>query len=114
MDTAIALRARRLLMAERDAISGRRHERPVVERFADPMDDALAQQETHRIAGERERDTRMLHEIDAALDRVKNKVYGQCERCDCLIKEARLVVVPWARFCLPCQSLAETAERNAA
>lgn len=46
---------------------------------------------------------RAIEEIDEALDRLKNGEYGRCENCGTEIPEARLEVVPEARFCIRCQ-----------
>ena len=48
-----------------------------------------------------------LLDIDAALDRVKNGIYGACEDCGEPIDPARLKARPWASRCLKCQHKAE-------
>ena len=37
-------------------------------------------------------------ELESALDRIENKVYGVCDRTGELIQEARLIAKPTARF----------------
>jgi RNA polymerase-binding transcription factor DksA len=49
-----------------------------------------------------------LGEIDAALERLRDGVYGSCERCTEPIQWERLEVLPTARLCTPCQSLVES------
>ncbi|MEV4540721.1 transcriptional regulator, TraR/DksA family [Micromonospora echinaurantiaca] len=39
-----------------------------------------------------------------ALQRMSEGSYGLCERCGGEIPVARLEILPWARFCVPCQS----------
>ena len=49
----------------------------------------------------------MLFEIDEALKRIKEKVYGGCERCGKRIDTKRLIAIPYAKFCVECQSKIE-------
>lgn len=48
-----------------------------------------------------------LLDIDAALERIEEGGYGSCANCGREIGERRLEAVPWARFCVDCQELAE-------
>jgi DnaK suppressor protein len=43
-----------------------------------------------------------LHELDAALDRLRTGNYGQCESCGQPIGEARLEALPATRLCVRC------------
>jgi RNA polymerase-binding transcription factor len=54
-----------------------------------------------------ERERKLLKEIDAALERIKDGSYGTCERCGKEITLRRLRAVPWARFCLICAEFEE-------
>ena len=46
---------------------------------------------------------RSVAEVDAALQRVREGTYGVCERCGEAIAAERLVAIPEARHCVPCQ-----------
>lgn len=48
-----------------------------------------------------------VFEIDSALRRIKEGVYGSCDTCGCLIEKARLQALPFARACVKCQSASE-------
>ena len=48
-----------------------------------------------------------LLDIDGALERIEEGGYGSCANCGREIGERRLEAVPWARFCVDCQELAE-------
>ncbi|PWB78798.1 MAG: hypothetical protein C3F08_08050 [Candidatus Methylomirabilota bacterium] len=50
-----------------------------------------------------------LKQVDAALEKMRQKTYGQCERCGEPISEKRLEALPFARFCIACQ---EEEERS--
>ncbi len=43
-----------------------------------------------------------LEEIEAALARVADGGYGQCQRCSRAIGRQRLRAIPEARYCLEC------------
>jgi DnaK suppressor protein len=45
--------------------------------------------------------------IEEALQRVEQGVYGTCTNCQREIRAGRLKAVPWARYCIDCQELAE-------
>ncbi|MFU8780999.1 MAG: TraR/DksA C4-type zinc finger protein [Kiritimatiellia bacterium] len=48
-----------------------------------------------------------IFEIDEALDRIREKTYGVCEDCGCIIPTPRLKALPFARRCVACQSKIE-------
>lgn len=48
-----------------------------------------------------------LQQVESALQRMENGVYGRCERCGEEIDFARLKAVPHATLCMPCQRQAE-------
>ncbi len=49
----------------------------------------------------------LVLQIDAALRRMDEGTYGRCANCGRQIALQRLQAVPWARFCIDCQELAE-------
>jgi len=54
-----------------------------------------------------ERLRKRLHLIEDALDGIKNGDYGFCEECEEPINEQRLQLMPFALFCVHCQSAME-------
>ena len=44
-----------------------------------------------------------LRLLNVALDRLREGEYGICTRCDQPIPPRRLQVLPWAKYCVPCQ-----------
>jgi RNA polymerase-binding transcription factor DksA len=46
---------------------------------------------------------RVLAEIEAAFARVKDDSYGLCRACADPIPVERLEILPYTRFCVPCQ-----------
>ena len=51
-----------------------------------------------------ERLVRRLQLIEDALDGIENGYYGLCEECEQPINEKRLQLMPFALFCVRCQS----------
>jgi DnaK suppressor protein len=47
-----------------------------------------------------------MREIEAALIRIQQGIYGTCQRCGELLPAQRLQATPWARWCFPCQAAA--------
>jgi len=54
-------------------------------------------------AGDRE----ILQMIHEALGRIEAEIYGLCVHCENPIPPKRLEAVPWAGYCIQCQSLRE-------
>jgi len=49
----------------------------------------------------------LLLQIEGAIKRMDAGAYGRCTNCGNGIHPLRLEAVPWARFCIDCQELAE-------
>jgi len=100
MDTLIELlEAKRLeLVFQID-----RREDIQVEKHADPMDVSTSQAQRDAAAGNINRATRLLYQVNSALQRARTGSYGRCVECEEDIPKRRLVAVPWAARCIPCQ-----------
>ena len=57
------------------------------------------------------RDREKLELIDEALERIEEGTYGICEECGAKIAEGRVKVMPFARYCVTCQSRIEKEEK---
>jgi DnaK suppressor protein len=82
-------------------------------RMEDTDDWAMADVETAMDVAEVSRDAAELHEVDAALARLKEGSYGTCLECGAPIPYARLDAYPMAARCIACQEHLETAMRRA-
>ena len=49
----------------------------------------------------------VLYELDDALKKIEEGIFGVCEACKCLIAKNRLKAVPQARRCVKCQEKKE-------
>jgi len=52
-------------------------------------------------------DASRLQDIDAALQRIKDGVFGICSACGCEIPESRLQEIPSAIYCVVCEATRE-------
>ena len=90
-------------MARRDGI--------VVERAADPSDEAQYALECELSISALDRDAGVLSAVRSALQRIEEGAYGLCQSCDEEISEKRLAALPWALYCIACQ---ESMDRGVA
>jgi DnaK suppressor protein len=81
-------------------------------RMEETDDWAVADLETALDVAEVSRDAAELHEVEAALARVKGNSYGICIECGTAIPLTRLAVAPMAARCIACQEKLETAMRR--
>ncbi len=54
----------------------------------------------------------LMYLIDEALFRIESKDYGICELCEERIKKSRLNAIPYAKYCLKCQTEEEKRVRR--
>jgi RNA polymerase-binding protein DksA len=79
----------------------------IVGRVRDSGEDSVADHEQTVNQADVARDVGELHEIAAALERMRDGEYGLCETCGGEIGTARLDAQPTARRCIRCQSVYE-------
>lgn len=53
----------------------------------------------------------LLDQIESALRRISKGIYGTCEYCRCQIPKKRILALPFARYCIRCQSSNEGIKR---
>ncbi len=51
-----------------------------------------------------------LTQVRAALDRVQDGSFGECQHCGNLIGIKRLEALPWTPYCIECQEKIETGQ----
>jgi DnaK suppressor protein len=74
--------------------------------------DRLQQQLNREVAIRNlDRESKLLKDVQAAINRMDDGSFGTCLRCDEEIPEKRLKALPWAAYCVPCQ---ETVDRQRA
>jgi len=50
-----------------------------------------------------------IEEIDEALGRIRDGMFGACEECGKAIALERLRAIPYTRLCIPCKQIEEAA-----
>lgn len=73
----------------------------------DPVDLAVRNYSKNVQLAVSENESKQLALIDEALLRIEDDEYGVCLNCEKDINPKRLAAIPWARYCLECQSLQE-------
>ncbi len=71
------------------------------ENFAD-SGQVAAEKGEHQVLANNLQDA--LTDVDRALQKLDDGVYGRCEQCDVEIGEARLEAMPATRYCIDCAS----------
>jgi DnaK suppressor protein len=101
---------RRVLEAKRKELLAGSSDRDeiLIENAAEEFD-RLQQQLNREVAIRNlDRESRLLKDVQKALNRADDGTLGVCLRCDEEIPEKRLKAVPWAAYCIGCQ---ETIDR---
>jgi len=80
-----------------------------IQKSADPMDEIQYATERDLAIQNVGRDSILLGQVKAALQRIRDGSFGACIQCEEAINPKRLAAVPWASRCILCQ---ETADRN--
>ena len=90
----------------------RRRGRLVVEQAPDQLDHVLLAAERESATLEMERCSRLLRQVEFALERLRTGEYGSCIKCESEISEKRLAAIPWALYCIECQEAVDELHRR--
>ena len=96
---------RRVLEAKKKELlaGGSDREEILIENAAEDFD-RLQQQLNREVAIRNlDRESKLLKEVQGALNRIEEGSFGVCLRCDEDIPEKRSKALPWAAYCVPCQ-----------
>ena len=80
------------------------------ETFADPSDRASWESEASRDLRIRDRERKLVEKIDAALRRIADGTFGECEECGELSSVGRLRARPVTTLCISCKAEQEAEE----
>jgi DnaK suppressor protein len=97
--------------AELAQVTGRR-DGIAIERTPDVLDEIQLAAERELTTRSLERESQLLRDVRAALDRIAEGAYGTCFECDEEISYKRLRAVPWAALCITCQEHADGSSRR--
>jgi DnaK suppressor protein len=74
-----------------------------IEKTPDALDEVQLAAERELMTRNLERESNVLREARAALNRIQQGSYGTCLNCDEEIGLRRLKAVPWTPLCIACQ-----------
>ena len=103
-EIGLEARARELTrtLAERNQLA--------IETLADLFDASLLAAERESSARAMEQEFRLLRQVEAALDRLREGTFGICASCQEEIASKRLRAIPWATRCVSCQERLESSD----
>jgi DnaK suppressor protein len=84
-----------------------RREGLAIERTPDALDQVQFAAEREFASRGLERESTMLRNVHAALERIADGTYGTCLECEEEISLKRLNAMPWATLCIGCQEQAD-------
>jgi len=82
--------------------------------FADPNDRASQESDMSLELRNRDRERKLIKNIDKMLARIDAGDYGYCDKCGVEIGLSRLEARPTATLCIDCKTLDEIGERQVA
>jgi DnaK suppressor protein len=78
---------------------------------ADPLDTSTMDADRSFTLRIRDRESKLINKIKAALDRLEDGEFGQCEMCGEDIGVARLRARPVTTYCISCKTKLENQEK---
>src|SRR5580700_2847040 len=94
------------LVRKRDGIA--------IQKGPDSLDEVQHATERELAIRSLDRDSNLLRNVRAALDRIEEGSFGVCLHCDADISPKRLAAVPSTAFCIVCQELADRSQYDGA
>jgi DnaK suppressor protein len=94
------------MLRDRDGIA--------IEKCPDSLDEVQYATERELAIRSLDRDSNLLRNVRAALDRIEEGSFGVCLHCEEDISPKRLAAVPSTAFCIVCQELADRSQYDGA
>jgi DnaK suppressor protein len=82
------------------------------ETYADAVDQASADTDRAVSVHIKNREREILVQIDQALRRMEEGIFGECEQCGDDISEARIKAFPFTTLCIDCKAELESEENR--
>jgi len=80
--------------------------------YSDAIDQASADTDKNLLLQMKNRDRDILWEIDEALKRIDSGTFGECEKCQEEISEARMRANPSTTLCIDCKAELESEQHR--
>ena len=81
-----------------------------IEKCPDALDEVQYATERELAIRSLDRDSNLLRNVRAALDRIEEGSFGVCLHCEEDISPKRLAAVPFTAFCIVCQEMADRSQ----
>jgi DnaK suppressor protein len=78
-----------------------------IERVSEELDNIQNKVNRELAVADISRNSRLLREIDVAIERLHEGSHGICRHCEEEISPKRLAAIPWAALCITCQEVAD-------
>jgi DnaK suppressor protein len=85
-----------------------------IEKCPDSLDEVQYATERELAIRSLDRDSNLLRNVRAALDRIEEGSFGVCLHCEEDISAKRLAAVPSTAFCIVCQEIADRSQYDGA
>jgi DnaK suppressor protein len=85
-----------------------------IEKCPDSLDEVQYATERELAIRSLDRDSNLLRNVRAALDRIQEGSFGVCLHCEEDISPKRLAAVPSTAFCIVCQEIADGSQYDGA
>ena len=85
-----------------------------IEKCPDSLDEVQCATERELAIRSLDRDSNLLRNVRAALDRIEGGSFGVCQHCEEDISPKRLAAVPSTAFCIVCQEIADRSQYEGA
>jgi DnaK suppressor protein len=92
------------VLRNRDAIT--------IEKSPDALDEVQNAAERELAIRNLDRESNLLRNVRAALQRIEEGTFGVCVHCEEEISPKRIAAVPWTPFCIACQEQADRAQQE--
>ena len=92
----------------------RRREGIAIEKTPDVLDEVQLAAERELVTRTMERESNVLNQVRAALQRIEHGEFGTCLHCEREIGPKRLAAVPWTPLCISCQEQEDRKDGNQA
>jgi RNA polymerase-binding transcription factor len=97
----------RIADAQRAISAAEQEIRAASARQADAADQGVAEYERQTLAYRASAARQTVRQLTHALERIRQKTFGECAECGNEIEAKRLEAIPWARYCRSYQELKE-------
>jgi DnaK suppressor protein len=105
MSTSEIEKFRKILAAKETELAPQLRKRDgiAIEKTPDALDEVQLATQRELVTRNLERESKVLREVHAALNRIEHGNYGICLNCEEEIGPKRLKALPWTPLCIGCQ-----------